>query len=126
MTGWDELIALDCSFLLQKINRKPEVDAEYLQCRQKPGWREQAVQKFQDQLGQREYLLTINNFPYHLNDGIEHMLLWFHEDHDMSEVKSIACRELNTDATNVVVCCNAPNLKTIPEIVHYHVFVRKN
>lgn len=124
MTKWNELVAIDCSFLLQKINRKPEVLAAYHRCREQPGWQESTVDRFTHLLGQQDHILTENEFPYDLEHGISHMLLWFHADRPMQEVKAIACKELREDEHDVVVCCNAPDLKTIPEISHYHVFVR--
>jgi len=67
-----------------------------------------------------------NNFPYNLDDGIKHKLLWIHPDVILSDnkIKTIIDRYITLNNYNQYIYFqNHENNRSVPEIKHYHIFI---
>ena len=62
--------------------------------------------------------------PYNFEEGIEHWILWGNEHMDMKMVDNILERVVNPEYETVTYV-NEPKDKSIPEIFHAQMFVRK-
>ncbi|KAJ3236788.1 hypothetical protein HDU81_010357 [Chytriomyces hyalinus] len=73
----------------------------------------------------RPWTLTLNRFPYALNDGVEHWVLWSIGPNELStkQIETILRNQL--DGTEFCYLANPPSLKSVPDIHHWHVFVRR-
>lgn len=68
-----------------------------------------------------KYTFLKNNFPYDIEDGIEHWLLWLNPDFKISDldIKKIVEEKMGT---NSVYFCNIKANQSIPSIRHCHIF----
>ena len=68
-------------------------------------------------------VLTINEFPYHVADGISHHLVWasFPIDYSLHVLPLI---DLHFKGKEFLSFVNPPHLQSILTISHYHIFVR--
>mmetsp|Transcript_2743 Transcript_2743/g.3827 ORF Transcript_2743/g.3827 Transcript_2743/m.3827 type:complete len:243 (-) Transcript_2743:1303-2031(-) len=70
--------------------------------------------------------LRLNDFPYYVEDNVQHWCLWKLKDNvDVDDI-SFARKELYKalDVEEFIHFVNPPHLKSIPEIDHAHIFVR--
>ena len=73
----------------------------------------------------RVYTLKKNDFPYYLDEDIEHHLLWSLEEPSQQEVDEILEKHLTPEEFDKVWFENPPSLKTVPNAWHAHVFSKK-
>ena len=80
------------------------------------------------ELSEVKKVLCKNDFPYYNADGIEHWCLWKLcgdiEDDEVEEAKEELRRRFG-GATEFLCWRNPPHLKSLPDIDHYHVLIRK-
>jgi len=71
-------------------------------------------------------VISPNAFPYNLTDDIEHFVLWSREHHDFStkEVKAIVRSTLGIRKKDFLVYENPDELKSVPNVRHWQVFVK--
>ena len=67
------------------------------------------------------YVLMKNNFPYELDNNIEHYIIWLKNDADILNINI----ERLLNAKDYLVVKNPTNRMSIPVINHFHVFKRK-
>ena len=86
------------------------------------------TEEFEDRSGIKAensfILLTMNNFPYDLEDGVQHWLVWSNRGYQLDSIRSVL-RETLHENIEWQLYENAPHLKSIPEISHYQLFIRK-
>jgi len=128
MTSWTQLQALDCKYLDVPLERDPAVAGQYMELQKDPTFKPRLLGHINDYLDEFGHWLRDNDYPYLFcceeEEEIVHKVFWFRGELDMESVKLMVAEELAVDSTDVVVCCNNPTLKTVPEINHYQVFVR--
>lgn len=80
------------------------------------------------ELTQVKKVLCRNDFPYYMDDGIEHWCLWKLcqdiQDQEVEEAKE-ELRQLFGPDAEFLCWRNPPHLKSLPDIDHYHILVRK-
>lgn len=70
-----------------------------------------------------QYKVTQNIFPYFLEDGISHDLIWFREKpSDERQVQKVV--EKNFPGGEVLWFENEERLRSCPELSHFHIFSR--
>lgn len=74
----------------------------------------------------REPLLTLNNFPYYLVQGIEHWLIWCDPEPKEPEktVEDVMNKEFPLQKFERISFINPPRLRSISAVFHAHVFTR--
>lgn len=65
------------------------------------------------------YMITYNHFPYNINDNLSHFIIW--SNLEINQIETI----LNNSFTGFIFFKNIPQNKSIVEIEHYHIFVKK-
>jgi hypothetical protein len=70
------------------------------------------------------YNICLNEFPYHLEDGIEHLVLWlnptiYNEDSDVDDIFKSEIKNRES-----VYFKNIKEIRSIKGIPHYHIFVK--
>lgn len=81
-----------------------------------------------------DYTMTLNNFPYDMEDGINHYVIWFQLDrfsdfNNPGEVKKIIKKyeqDSGVEFQDTVFFQNIERLRSVPGIPHIHVFARIN
>jgi hypothetical protein len=73
----------------------------------------------------RVVLFRKNDFPYNLDPGVEHCLLWSNQDLSPDEVE-MYIQENTQGALDTLWFINPTELKSIPELWHAHVMVLYN
>tara|TARA_Y100000389_G_C17460340_1_gene521227 strand:+ start:1092 stop:1493 length:402 start_codon:yes stop_codon:yes gene_type:complete len=112
------------------LGRLPEVEERYTRhCNQikSSEYYKSIVDYIQkDVLGDKEYVFTENEFPYKVEDGIKHYLLWIskkaHGKYDPA--KLISKRKEILESKEFTYYRNYKNNASIYEIEHYHVFAK--
>ena len=75
----------------------------------------------------REPLLTPNNFPYFLAQGIQHWLIWCDPEPKEPEkvIEDIMNRDFPVPKFDRISFINPPRLRSISAVFHAHVFTRE-
>lgn len=127
MIPWERLP--DTSLLL---HRQPQVHSDYLshistQLRSFPTMREYILHTVYSDSATNPspFRLTPNAFPYHLEPGVSHHVLW-----DTSDSPPADCLRFARDAFpksdyELTLRLNQPHHRSIQNLTHYHVFTRK-
>ena len=70
-----------------------------------------------------KYVITYNNFPYDVENGIYHLLLWVHPHYNLGydDVDKILRQN---GVYEYIIFRNYENNCSVCEIVHYHIFIR--
>lgn len=80
------------------------------------------------ELSEVKKVLCLNDFPYFTDDGIEHWCLWKLcqdiEDEEVEDAKQ-ELRQIHGHDVEFLCWRNPPHLKSLPEIDHYHILMRK-
>jgi hypothetical protein len=66
-----------------------------------------------------------NDFPYNLEEGIEHWLVWSNREIELELVKK-CLNEIKSREFYFLTYTNLPDKKSIPEIYHAQTFIAKN
>jgi hypothetical protein len=85
--------------------------------------REVKTQKVLEMLNKEPYILIENSFPYHVAGDVKHLVLFINPSYLNNEVK-IGEILRNHISVPFVYCYNEVDNRSIPDIPHYHVFVR--
>ena len=72
-------------------------------------------------LKQRPWCVVLNDFPYYLEPGIRHFTLWSQKPLYDFAIADILLHVFGSE--EVIWFVNLPKYQSIPEVVHYHVFV---
>ena len=67
------------------------------------------------------YVITKNNFPYHVASGIEHLVLWVIGEITEAEIRA----ELDLKLPEYSMYMNVPAQRSVKTIPHYQLFVIK-
>lgn len=67
-------------------------------------------------------VLSMNTFPYYVQEGISHKLLWSIKDLNDKEIREYLGKELF--GLEYVYFRNPEHLRSIPDIFHIHVFIK--
>ncbi|KAI9478782.1 MAG: hypothetical protein EXX96DRAFT_572269 [Benjaminiella poitrasii] len=70
-------------------------------------------------------LILPNDFPYSVDPGIEHILIWSKEPLASDVVESILEKKYGSSIWEWVYFVNPPEWQSIPRLPHVHVFMRK-
>jgi hypothetical protein len=79
-----------------------------------------------------DYNMTLNNYPYYMEDGVVHYIIWFTGDKFYRYNNSPAIENIVRDYINInninsesdyVYYQNIEELRSIPSIPHLHVFI---
>jgi hypothetical protein len=124
MAQWSELLKYDNTIVSVVIPRNESIKQTYAQITQVD--KEQFIEHVKQYLKTNDYYITCNNFPYDLELGISHWIFWFSETTYTLERAKLLCVELfETVDSKIIVFVNDINNKSIHEINHYHVLVKK-
>lgn len=70
-----------------------------------------------------------NKFPYHLQENIKHKVLWIYPSIKLNKDKVdtiIKQYTLSHKYNNYIYFQNIGDLRSIPEVPHYHIFIHAN
>lgn len=125
MTSWAQLRELDCSIMTWSLPRDTHVCEAYNKKCQEPNFAKTFRTEITEHLACSDYWLRVNDFPYIVDTNVIHRVFWFKpEAYTMAEAKQVILDTTGLTSDNIVVCCNVMHLKSIPELPHYHVFLR--
>jgi hypothetical protein len=117
--AWSELRPLHLRQCGVEIGRASEIAARYAKVRAARGPGDDAIRRrIPETPG---YLLEPNAFPYWLQ-GCAHWVFWSVRSHTMAEAMDISTAALGP--RELIITENAPQLRSVPTITHYHVFAR--
>ena len=119
------------------IGRSPEVYIKYVEAGQiiketgNGGIKTHLMSKYLS--NGNDYCMTLNNYPYYMEDGICHYVIWFKGDkfdryNNMGNIEDIIQKYM--EHNNIDVDCeyvyyqNIEALRSIPSIPHLHVFIK--
>lgn len=127
---WSELLALKNKIpkFRNNITRFTK-DNQYYNNHQKSIPRQQYIQRIIDEIGNKNYKITPNKFPYsrliqHL-PNVKHYCLWSNIKEPSSDIIESEIKKKFPNL-NYFWFVNPPNNKSIPEIWHCHIFVNEN
>ena len=69
--------------------------------------------------------LTLNKFPYNLQPDITHFVLWNPDDSPLDHCRCYIHAQFSPNFFDVCLRQNMPHHRSIPDIPHYHVFIRR-
>tara|TARA_B100000035_G_C20758620_1_gene447283 strand:+ start:115 stop:516 length:402 start_codon:yes stop_codon:yes gene_type:complete len=112
------------------LGRLPEVEERYTrhrnQIKSSKYYNSIADYILKDVLGSNEYKFTENEFPYKVEDGIKHYLLWVSKEaHGKYNIESlIKSRVEIKSCKEFTFYRNLKNNASVFEIEHYHIFAK--
>lgn len=77
---------------------------------------------------EKGWVIVPNNFPYNLDKEIEHLLIWIHPKKSFTEseiIKHIEKYMKENNYQDYVYFTHYKNIRSVHEINHYHIFVKK-
>jgi hypothetical protein len=75
----------------------------------------------------RRIVFLKNSFPYHLDSRIHHIVAWTHNDVSFDELRWHLINIHNlVEIQDFIAFENSIELRTIPDMKHYHTFVKKD
>lgn len=108
-----------------KLQREEKMTTKYHEhsavCKKTHGTLEKYVRKEILNDFKSDYVLTDNNFPYYLEEGLGHKLLWTCKKMERESIEEIAKA---TFTGEFVWFENATVNKSLPGIYHYHIVFR--
>lgn len=77
-------------------------------------------------LRNKSYTITPNLFGYNVSPGIKHFVFWTQSyvNISMDQAKKIVSSELRVLPRNIVIFENRPDMKSLPGLPHYQVFIK--
>ena len=113
------------------IKRKKEIEEKYVLHKKKLKDKNINIEDYLDNLlfkNNFKYIITKNDFPYNLENNIEHKLLWINpnyinlfNDKLINEIINMRMR-----GKTYVYFENIDNNKSIKSIRHYHIFINNS
>lgn len=73
--------------------------------------------------GKNMIKISENEFPYHIDDNIDHKLLW--STTDLTDVQIKRYLKQNFKNTKYVYYRNPPQQRSVPDVFHIHIFIRR-
>lgn len=76
----------------------------------------------------RNCVLLKNDFPYDVQNDIQHMVLWFNPNQRSDMIQQVQLNEVISALElhhEVVYWENKPEIRSVGDIKHYHVFLKK-
>ena len=105
---------------IKTLGRKKEVLDSYLKFNSTPENKNNFISNVNKNLLQNKYYLHLNDFPYNVEENIEHWLLWWNNNLDIDE---IIIKKFGNKVITYWV--NFPENNSISDIKHAHIFVIK-
>lgn len=119
---WNVLLKYNCSYVYHKFPREKNVIEKYAyDCRN--GTSKKNLESILDIIKINKYCFAENIYPYYLMKNIKHYVFWFYEI-DISMEECLELSKIYFKTKNIVVFCNSPELKSVPNINHYHIFIK--
>lgn len=131
------IIYTDGTLNLEKLTRSKAVDENYkqeLEAIANSGSTPSQVMLDKLFKGENEYALVYNDYPYNLDDDQEHLVLWVKSNTNvyLTEVKGFHILHMvdkqveifNSDRL-VAIFKNDKSKKSVTDLEHYHIIVRK-
>lgn len=69
-------------------------------------------------------ILVLNDFPYAIEEGIQHYLLWSLHELTLLEIEEFLKQTFSIQKKDYLYFINPENLKSIKNIFHIHIFVK--
>lgn len=86
--------------------------------------RERRFSNISKLMGEKDYLLIDNLYPYDLEDGITHMVLFINPRNKVSDIDVKGLLEGLLPGKTYVYCMNSSRNISLPEIPHYQIFIK--
>ena len=117
----------DDHIISYRLQRSDEMNIEYLKhsvkCKETYGTLEHYVTCVILKDFTVDYVITDNNFPYYIEKGLKHKLLWTNKKMIKSEIEEIIRNKISS---RFVWFENLAINKSIPNIHHYHIIFDTN
>jgi hypothetical protein len=121
MIDWNDLITYHLSVVNDKIQRKKEVQENYINNNTKY----QKIDFIKQMLLMNDYYISLNDYPYNLCDNIEHYLFWYKNVFSFEDALQISFDYFKKSDNEIIIFVNSEKNKSVPEINHYHLFIKK-
>lgn len=117
------------------LGRSEEVDSKYKRdskiIKENGGAQKHLEKKYLSR--DNDYYMTLNNYPYYLEDGVIHYVIWFKGENfgkynNPAEINNIIKDYVSlndiSDKCEYIFYQNIEELRSIPSIPHLHVFMK--
>ena len=78
-----------------------------------------------DTLKYNKFFIRKNDFPYHLESNLSHLIFWYNGEINMNEAYRASLSHI-PNCGNIILFGNHVKLKSIPELNHYHIIHRES
>ena len=102
-----------------QLEREKRIQDKYNLNKSKPGYNKDLFKRLFKY--NEEFVIVPNTYPYHFVDGTKHLLYWSQKPIDCSELE----RNINKLCKEYIYFENLDNNKSIKDIYHAHIFVKK-
>ncbi|KAF8820397.1 hypothetical protein IE077_003216 [Cardiosporidium cionae] len=68
--------------------------------------------------------LCLNDFPYAIEEGLSHYILWSLKELSSDEANAMLRNEFDSALYDIIYFLNAPALQTVGSVHHWHIFVK--
>ncbi len=111
---------LNLGFSVERLPRTHFIQQQYDQHKQEVNLHDHVLNTY---LKDREYNLVKNNFPLALDETVAQYVLWVRNNVQIDVEKFVKTR---FPCKRTVIFTNPTQWKSIPTIIHYHVFVEES
>jgi uncharacterized protein DUF3605 len=105
--------------LVEKLSRTKYMQEKYDEYNKKQCGDLDVMQTY---LNDCDVNLSLNSFPYNIEDNISHYILWIKDGIKLDIPEYI---RLRFGTRRTVIFTNPPEWKSIPNIIHHHIFVEE-
>lgn len=129
--SWDFIKQFHNKSPLINIKRKKEIEEKYLIHKNKLKDKNINIEDYLDNLlfkNDFKYIITENDFPYNLKNGIEHKLLWINPNYNNLFNDKLINKIISMlmIGKTYIYFENIDNNKSIKSIKHYHIFINNS
>lgn len=120
---WEELQGYDMSTVDVKLGRSASVENEYSKLSKAE--RERKIASIKKKVNENQILLTKNDFPYNVEEDIQHYVMWTSGNQSLTQTKQYVSSLPGMKGFDIVVFSNSTSARSILDIDHHHVFIRE-
>lgn len=109
-----------------QLYRKPKIEQKYKLFRKNIMIKYNNFYEYiiKEILQNRKIYITINKFPYDLDNSISHWIIWDLQNCNMITYKKMVYKIFNPKYYDIIFRINKKEYRSIPEIRHCHLFIK--
>ena len=123
--SWSILMNYNLRIAMVKFNRESIVQWKY-ENHMKSDQHIDFIHSMLHRLSRVDYVITTNKFPYHLDPGIEHKILWVSKNYNntITELYTTLKDKYLKRGKSIILTHNDRSLMSVPTIDHWHLFIK--